>query len=59
MYILIDENDVIVASSVNMPDISDCSGKGLKVFEIPNSEYTPELIGKKLEDFDIVGNSIK
>jgi hypothetical protein len=54
MYILVNEEKIITASSTGKPSEEICSSKGLRVYEMDDAEYSPELIGKKLENFDIV-----
>lgn len=54
MYILVNQQNIIVASSTNKPSVSDCSGKSLLIYKVPKNEYKPEMIGQKLDDFEIV-----
>jgi hypothetical protein len=54
MYILVNSENIIVASSTNKPSEEDCSEKCLAIYKISKGEFSPLLIGKKLEDFDIV-----
>lgn len=54
MYILVNENDVIVGSAMNKPSIVECSKNKQRVFHLPDSEYEPEIIGSKLVSYDSV-----
>lgn len=54
MYILVNQDKIITASSTGKPNEEICSEKGLRIYEMNDDEYTPELIGKKLDDFEIV-----
>lgn len=54
MYILVNKENVIVASSTKKPSVADCSEKGLIIYKISSTEYDPTLIGQKLEEFDVV-----
>lgn len=54
MYILVNQDNVIVASSTKKPSEADCSERGLLIYKVSNEEYSPTLIGRKLEDFEIV-----
>ena len=54
MYILVNQEDVIVASSTKKPSEIDCSEKGLNIYKISSSEYNPTLIGQKIENFEMV-----
>lgn len=54
MYILVNQENIIVASSTKKPSEADCSARGLVVYKIDSTEYSPTLIGQKLEDFDMV-----
>lgn len=54
MYILVNTDKVITASSTAKPSEEICSEKGLRIYNVEDKEYTPEMIGKKLDDFEIV-----
>lgn len=54
MYILVNQEHIIVASSTRKPNESDCSSKGLMIYKLSEGEYNPTIIGQKLEDFEIV-----
>lgn len=54
MYILVNENNIIVGSCNNLPDEAACSRNGQRIFEVSDSEYTPTMLGSVLEDFDII-----
>jgi hypothetical protein len=53
MYILVNTDRIITASSTGKPSEEICSEKGLRIYEIDDNEYSPEIIGKKLDDFEI------
>lgn len=54
MYILVNEKNIIVGSAVKKPSEAHCSANNQKIYEIPNEEYTPEIIGSELVEFDVV-----
>jgi len=54
MYILVNQDNIIVASSTKKPSVEDCSSKGLMVYKVSNEEYSPTLIGQKLDEFETV-----
>jgi len=54
MYILVNRENVIVASSTKKPCVADCSEKGLMIYKVASEEYSPMLIGQKLDDFEAV-----
>jgi len=54
MYILVNQQNIIVASSTNKPSEPDCSEKGLIIYKVAKSEYDPTLIGQQLDTFDTV-----
>jgi len=54
MYILVNKDNIIVGSCNNKPSEESCSANGQRVFEIANSEYTPEILGSSLLKYDIV-----
>ena len=54
MYILVNKEDVIVGSAVNKPSEYCCSKNMQRVYEIPNEEYSPELIGSQLISYESV-----
>lgn len=54
MYILVNKENIIVASSKGKPSESDCSAKSLRIYDIVDEEFTPLMIGQVLKDFDIV-----
>jgi hypothetical protein len=59
MYILVNENKVIIASSTGKPSEEICSEKGIRIYELDDSEYSAEMIGNKLDDFEIVETRIE
>jgi len=54
MYILVNENNIIVGSAVNKPDENSCSKNNQKIFKIKDEEYSVELLGTKLLDYDVI-----
>lgn len=54
MYILVNTENIIIASSRGKPDEGASSANGHRIYEIDDSEFNPEQIGEVLEDFDIV-----
>lgn len=57
MYILVNKDNIIVASAVNKPSEHSCSKKGQKVFQLPDAEYSPEMIGSELVSYDSISIS--
>ena len=53
MYLLVNKDNIIVGSAVNKPSDEQCSKAGQFVYEIDRKEYSPEMIGRKLVEFDI------
>lgn len=54
MYILVDaKTNKIVGCASKPVNEEACSRNGQKVYEIPNDEYSHEMIGTKLEDFQV------
>lgn len=53
MYLLVNEDNVIVGSAVNKPSESHCSKCGQIVYKIDRRDYSPEMIGQKLVDFEV------
>lgn len=58
MYLLVNKDNIIVGSAVNKPSESHCSACGQIVYKIDRKEYTPDMIGKKLIDFEITKDTI-
>lgn len=54
MYILVNENNTIVASSKNKPSEEVASAKRQRIYDVDDNEYDPTMIGQVLESFDIV-----
>lgn len=54
MYILVNKDNVIVGSAFNKPSEACCSKNMQRVFEIPDTEYTPEMIGTKIVSYDTI-----
>jgi len=54
MYILVNQQNIIIGSAHNKPDESISSANGHRIYEIENTEFSPNMIGEVLEDFDIV-----
>lgn len=53
MYILVRQKDnIIVGTAVKPVDETDASQKGFRVYEIPDSEFNPSMLGGKLESFE-------
>lgn len=54
MYILVRQTDnVIVASAINPMSVEDASSKGCLIYEIDDAEFTPDMLGSKLDSFDL------
>lgn len=54
MYIIVRQLDnVVVASAINPVNIDDVSAKGCIIYEIDDSEFTPDLLGSTLDHFDL------
>lgn len=52
MYILVDaKTNKIVGCAAKKVNEESCSKNGQKVYEIPDSEYSHDMIGTKIEDF--------
>lgn len=50
MYILVNaKTNIIVGTALRAVSIEACSKNGQKVFEIPDHEFTLDMIGSKLE----------
>lgn len=55
MYIMVRQIDnVVVGSAINPININDASANGCVIYEIDDSEFTPELLGSTLDYFDMV-----
>lgn len=54
MYILVNSENIIVASAKNKPSEKESSANGHKIYEIESSEFNSEMIGEVLENFDVV-----
>lgn len=54
MYILVNKDNVIVGSAFNKPSESCCSKNMQKVYQIPDNEYDPEMIGSSLVSYEAV-----
>lgn len=53
MYILVRAKDnVIVGTAIRKVDEIAESKKGCKVYEIDDSDFTPDMLGSKLESFE-------
>ncbi len=56
MYIIVrQEDNVVIASAINPVSIEDAASKGCVIYEINDSEFTPELLGSTLNHFDVAG----
>lgn len=54
MFLIVRENDnVIVGSALKPIDLNDAQTKGYIVYEVDDSEYTNDLMGSKIEYFEI------
>jgi hypothetical protein len=54
MYLIVKQDtSVIIGSAIKAINIEDASKKGYVVCEIPDHEFDPSMIGKKIEDFDL------
>lgn len=57
MYIIVRHKDnVIVGSAVKPIDEIQLSKTGFKVFQIDDKDFSPEMLGKKLDGFEEVKN---
>lgn len=54
MYILVNSDNIIVGSAVNKPSTISCSKRGQKIFQIPDEEFDPSIIGSELVSYDTV-----
>lgn len=54
MYILVNKDNIIVGSAFNKPSEFCCSKNMQRIYEIPDSEYNPDMIGSSLVEFDVV-----
>jgi len=54
MFLLVNQNDIIIGSAMNKPSKSSCSSLGYRIYEIDKSEFFTEMVGTKLVDFEIV-----
>ena len=53
MFILVRQSDkIIIGTATKMVDEKNAAEKGFEIFEIPDSEFNPELLGSKLKGFD-------
>lgn len=49
MYILVNsKTNIIVGTALKPVSVEACSRNGQKVFEIPDHEFTPDMLGSKL-----------
>ena len=56
MYILVDaKTNKIVGSAVKPVDEEQCSKNGQKVFNVPDDEYSHDMIGSQLDEYQIDG----
>lgn len=54
MYIIVRQIDnVVIGSAINAMNIDDASKQGYVIYEIDDSEFTPELLGSTLDHFDL------
>lgn len=53
MYILVNKDNIIVGCAAKKVDEAQASTNGQRVFEIDSEDFDIEMIGQKLEDFDI------
>jgi hypothetical protein len=53
MFLIVRQSDnVIIGSAIKPINIEDASKNGYIVCEMPDAEFTPDLIGSKIEDFE-------
>jgi hypothetical protein len=53
MFLIVRQSDnVIIGSAIKAINIDEFSKKGYVIFEIPDKEFTPKLIGSKLEEYE-------
>ncbi len=56
MFILVKKTTgVIIGSAINSMNETDCNTRGFTVFEIPDSEFYPDMMGMKLIKFESDG----
>lgn len=53
MYLLVNKDNIIVGSAINKPSEEHCSKVGQMVYKIDRKDYSPNMIGEKLVDFDV------
>lgn len=54
MFILVKQpENIIVATAINPVSIEDASANGCVVYEVDDSEFTPDLLGSKLDYFEL------
>lgn len=54
MYILVNKENIIVASSKGKPCEAQASANNLRVYDVVDEEYTPTMIGQVLTNFSTV-----
>ena len=53
MYILVRQTDnIIVGTATKIVDEASVSKSGCRVYEIPDNEFTANMLGSKLETFE-------
>lgn len=53
MFLIVrQEDNVIIGSAIKSINIDDASKNGYIICEIPDEEFSPDLLGRKIEDFD-------
>lgn len=54
MYIIVNKDNIIIASSKSKPSEEICSENSQRIYEVDDAEYDINMIGQVLEDFDVV-----
>jgi hypothetical protein len=50
MYIIVEaKSSIIVGTALRKVSVAACSKNGQKVYEIPDSEFSPDMIGSVLK----------
>ena len=55
MFILVRVSDnVIVGSAANPVDVKEASKQGRRVYEIDDSDFTVDMIGQKITEYQVI-----
>jgi hypothetical protein len=53
MFLIVKQDtSVIIGSAIKPINIEEASSKGYIICEIPDNEFDPSMLGKKIEEFD-------